>query len=77
MSYVLAIVANVLRLFAGGDLAVQMLNLVQKPIRITGVQFSTNAPLAQNRCWWLVPFHTTISNLETVNKKKKPVKCAN
>ena len=41
---------NVKRLCAGGDLAVQMLNLVQKPIRITGVQFIPNAPLAQNRC---------------------------
>ena len=41
---------NVKRLCAGGDLVVQLLNLVQKPIRITGVQFIPNAPLAQNRC---------------------------
>ena len=44
------IATNVKRLCAGGDLVVQLLNLVQKPIRITGVQFIPNAPLAQNRC---------------------------
>jgi len=41
---------NVKRLCAGGDLVVRLLNLVQKPIIITGVQFTTDAPLAQNRC---------------------------
>jgi len=41
---------NVLRLCAGGDLVVQMLNLAPKPIRITDVQFCSLAPLAQNRC---------------------------
>ena len=42
--------ANVKRLCAGGDLVVRLLNLVQKPIIITGVQFTTDAPLAQSRC---------------------------
>jgi len=41
---------NVSRFCASGDLVVQLLNLVPKPIRITGVQFTTDAPLAQNRC---------------------------
>ena len=44
------IAGNVLRLCAGGDLVVQMLNLLPKSIRITDVEFSTSAPLAQNRC---------------------------
>ena len=38
------------RLCAGGDLKNGTSNLVLKPIRITDVQFSTSAPLAQNRC---------------------------
>lgn len=41
---------NGYRLCAGGVLKVECSNLVQKPIRIADVQFSTSAPLAQNRC---------------------------
>lgn len=41
---------NVFRLCAGGVLKNESSNLVQKPIRITGVHFITDAPLAQNRC---------------------------
>jgi hypothetical protein len=41
---------NVSRLCAGGDLEHKSFKLAQKPIRITDVQFRTDAPLAQNRC---------------------------
>jgi hypothetical protein len=42
--------ANASRLCAGGDLENESFNSEQKPIRITAVEFSTSAPLAQNRC---------------------------
>ena len=42
--------ANVKRLCAGGEIELQMFVLAQKPIRITAVDVSTSAPLAQNRC---------------------------
>jgi hypothetical protein len=42
--------ANVSRICAGGDLEHESFKLAQKPIRITAVQFRTDAPLAQNRC---------------------------
>ena len=38
------------RLCAGGDLEYESFKLAQKPIRITAVEFSNSAPLAQNRC---------------------------
>jgi len=38
------------RLCAGGDLKNESSKLVQKPIRITAVDVSTSAPIAQNRC---------------------------
>ena len=44
------ITPNVLRLCAGGVLKHESSKLVQKPIRITGVDVSESAPLAQNRC---------------------------
>jgi len=43
---------NGLGLGEGGELEVQMFNLVQKFIRIPNVQISTNAPLLPNPCWW-------------------------
>lgn len=49
--------ANGSRLCAGGDLEHESFNLAQKPIRITAVEFSTSATLAQNRCY--VPFFLT------------------
>jgi len=42
---------NVKRLCAGGVLEHQSFNSAQKPIRITAVDFSNSAPLAQNRCY--------------------------
>jgi hypothetical protein len=48
---------NVKRLCAGGDLEHESFNSAQKPIRITTVEFSNSAPLAQNRCY--VPFFLT------------------
>jgi hypothetical protein len=42
------------RLCAGGDLEHKSFKLAQKPIRITDVEFSNSAPLAQNRCY--LPF---------------------
>ena len=41
---------SVIRLCAGGDLKYRCSNLIPKPNRITDVQLSTFAPLAQNRC---------------------------
>ena len=41
---------NVLRLCAGGELELQKFSSAQKPNRITAVDVSTLAPLAQNRC---------------------------
>ena len=41
------------RLCAGGDLEHESFNSAQKPNRITAVQFITDAPLAQNRCYKL------------------------
>jgi hypothetical protein len=41
---------NVKRLCAGVDLKHESFKLAQKPIRITTVEFSNSAPLAQNRC---------------------------
>jgi hypothetical protein len=41
---------NGLRLCAGGDLEHESFNSAQKPIRITVVEFSNSAPLAQSRC---------------------------
>ena len=40
----------VLRLCEGGEIEEQMLSLAQMPNRIINVQFSTYAPLLQNRC---------------------------
>jgi len=45
-----AIAHNGKRLCAGGDLKNESSKLVQKPIRITAVDVSTSAPIAQNRC---------------------------
>ncbi len=47
------ITANGSRLCAGGDLEHESFNSAQKPNRITAVQFITDAPLAQNRCYKL------------------------
>lgn len=49
---VIAEIVNGLGLGEGGELEVQMFNLVQKFIRIPNVQISTNAPLLPNPCWW-------------------------
>jgi hypothetical protein len=38
------------RLCAGGDLELESFNSALKPNRITAVEFSNSAPLAQNRC---------------------------
>jgi hypothetical protein len=38
------------QLCAGGDLEHESFKLAQKPIRITAVEFSNSALLAQNRC---------------------------
>lgn len=46
----LMIYDNGSRLCAGGDLEHESLKLAQKPNRITAVEFSNSAPLAQNRC---------------------------
>ena len=45
-----ALADNVKRLCAGGDLEHESFNSAQKPIRITSVELSNSAPLAQNRC---------------------------
>jgi len=44
------VAANGSRLCAGGDLEHESFNSAQKPNRITTVEFSDSAPLAQNRC---------------------------
>lgn len=46
-----AITHNGSRLCAGGDLEHESFNSAQKPNRITTVEFSDSAPLAQNRCY--------------------------
>lgn len=45
-----SIAANGSRLCAGGDLEHESFKLAQKPNRITAVEFTDSAPLAQNRC---------------------------
>ena len=45
-----SLAANGSRLCAGGDLETESFNSAQKPNRITAVEFSNSAPLAQNRC---------------------------
>lgn len=53
----LPITTNGTWLCAGGDLEHESFNSAQKPIRITAVEFSNSAPLAQNRGY--VPFFLT------------------
>ena len=54
---------NGLRLCAGGVLKYESSKLAQKPIRITAVDVSTSAPLAQNRCYRLFFFGRFVKSI--------------
>jgi hypothetical protein len=51
------------------DLEHESYNSAQKPIRITAVEFSNSAPLAQSRCY--LPFFSLLVSQNLVYKKFK------
>lgn len=63
------------RLCAGGDLEHKSFKLALKPIRITTVDVSTSAPLAQNRCY--AQCFLGVQIIKLLNKYKNGIRCKN